>query len=967
VSGDLPHLPEAARLSPELASLGERRWHAWIEACRARGVAPPDLPADLQAHWQSVLAFSDFAARACSQWPQLVEDLARSGDLRRATEPGAYRSRVQAALAGAGDEPGLKQALRRLRAREMVRIAWRDLVGAADLAETLTELSGFADAVLDATLGWLHEAQARALGVPEDPAGDPQRLVILALGKLGGGELNFSSDVDLVFALPQEGRTVGGRRELTSSEFFIRLGQRLIGVLSDRTPEGFVFRVDMRLRPFGASGPLVVTFDGMEHYYQSHGRDWERYALIKARPVAGDLEAGARLLDGLRPFVFRRYLDYGAYEALREMKALVAQEVARKGMHSDLKLGPGGIREIEFIAQALQLVRGGREPALRQRPLLPVLAALGAGGHLPSAATEELAEAYRFLRRAEHRVQEQDDRQTQALPKDALGQERLACAMGFADWSTFTAALHGHRRRVEGHFQRVFPASRPAAEPAGGEPWRAVWLGLATEAALLAQLTARGFEPAEEAGRQLEHLRGCRAVRLMSRQGRQRLDRLMPLLLEALADEQDPSETLRRVLPLLEATARRSVYLALLAEHPDALAQLVRLCAASPWIAEHLARYPILLDELLDPRTLYAPPDRAGLAQELERALERVPAGDAEQEMEALRLFKQTNVLRVAAADLSRSMRLMVVSDHLTWIAEVILGRVLTLAWRDLTARHGTPRCRMDGQWLQPSFGIVAYGKLGGIELGYGSDLDLVFLHTSAGEDQATDGPRPVPNGVFFNRLASRIIHLLTAHTATGVLYPVDARLRPSGGAGLMVSSMEAFEHYQQTQAWTWEHQALVRARPVVASPELAVRFEAARLGALTRERDPQQLRREVREMRARMREHLGIRRPGRFDLKHDLGGIADIEFMVQYLALRWGREHPQVLRYTDNVRLIDGLAAAGRLDPEEARLLADAYRAYRAQVHALALQGREAVVDGDAVAELPRRVTALWGRLLEA
>jgi len=960
-----PPLREPLPLSDELARLGESRWQAFLRTCQARGLAAPELSPELRASWQTVWALSDYLHRTCEQRPQVVEDLVQSGQLLRPAASASYQGQVASATAQARDEPGLKLALRRLRAREMVRIAWRDLVGAADLEETVAELSGFADAVLDETLAWLHDALAREIGVPEGPGGEPQRLVILALGKLGGGELNFSSDVDLIFALPEEGRTAGGRRELTSSEFFIRLGQRLIGVLSDRTPEGFVFRVDMRLRPFGASGALVMTFDGMEHYYQSHGRDWERYALIKARPVAGDRAAGERLLETLRPFVFRRYLDYGAYESLREMKALVAQEVSRKGMHSDLKLGPGGIREIEFIAQALQLVRGGREPALRGRSLLPALEALSAGGHLPQEVAGQLAAAYRFLRRAEHRVQEQDDRQTQALPKDPLGQTRLASGMGCPDWSTFAAALHGHRRRVETHFQRVFPASRQEGGRASGDAWSALWRGLGTPP--LAQLAARGLEPAEEAHRQLEHLRGCRAVRLMSSHGRQRLDRLMPLLLESLTRDQAPVETLRRVVPLLEATARRSVYLALLAEHPEALAQLVRLCAASPWIAEHLARYPILLDELLDPRTLYAPPDRPGLAEELERSLERIPAGDAEQEMEALRLFKQTNVLRVAAADVSRSMPLMVVSDHLTWIAEVVLARVLALAWRDLTGRHGTPQCRTGGQWVRPTFGIIAYGKLGGIELGYGSDLDLVFLHTSTGEEQATDGERPVANAVFFNRLASRIIHLLTAHTATGVLYPVDARLRPSGSSGLMVSSMEAFEEYQRTRAWTWEHQALVRARPVVTTPEITRRFEAARLAALTRARDAEALRREVREMREKMREHLGGRDPRRFDLKQDPGGIADIEFMVQYLALRWGHEHPQVLRYTDNIRLIEGLAGAGRLALVDAELLADAYRAYRARVHALALQGVDAVVEGEAFGDLRGRVVDLWGHLLAA
>ncbi|MCU0935856.1 MAG: bifunctional [glutamate--ammonia ligase]-adenylyl-L-tyrosine phosphorylase/[glutamate--ammonia-ligase] adenylyltransferase [Gammaproteobacteria bacterium] len=956
------------RLTPELASLAEERGLAHAQACATAGLTP--LAPDDRAgeRWRTLWALSDFAARTCLRQPGLPGDLAASGDLDAPYPEGSYRRRVAAALAPVGDESALLAALRRLRAREMVRIAWRDLNGLADLNETVHELSDLADAVIDGALGWLHEAQSGDLGRPRTQAGEPQQLVVLAMGKLGGRELNFSSDVDLVFAVNEDGRTAGGRRDLSSVEYFVRLGQRLIAALGERTPEGFVFRVDMRLRPFGNSGPLVMTFDGLETYYQTHGREWERYALVKARPVAGDVAAGERLLEGLRPFVYRKYLDFGAIESLREMKALVAQEVSRKGMQADLKLGPGGIREVEFIAQVFQLIRGGREPSLRGRSLLPTLAALAGRGDLPEQTVRELADAYVFLRRAEHRVQAIDDRQTQALPSDALGQARLACGMGFGDWKAFALALQVHREGVEGHFQRVFSAAGGASGGDAHETWAVLWAGRLSGDAAERALTDSGFSPAGETLDRLDRLRASRTVRLMSPQGRDRLDRLMPLLLARAASTAAAPETLRRLLPLLEATARRSVYLALLIEHPDALARLVQLCSASPWIADHLARYPILLDELLDPRTLFAPPGREGLAGDLAQQMARVEGGDVEEEMDALRLFKQARVLRVAAADVSRALRLMVVSDHLSWLAEVILERVLELARRDLVARHGRPRCRVDGRWQYPSFGIIAYGKLGGLELGYGSDLDLVFLHTSAGEEQTTEGERPVPNAVFFSRLGARIVHLLTARTAAGVLYEVDMRLRPSGSSGLLVSSMDAFEAYQRDEAWIWEHQALVRARPVVGEPALVARFEAARLSALTRERDAETLRREVREMREKMREHLAAGGAGRFDLKQDRGGIADIEFLVQYLALRWGRAHPVVLRYTDNVRLLEGLTVGGCLPATEATLLTQAYLAFRARAHALALQGLEGVVHEDA--ELTRfrdGVAALWHRLMES
>lgn len=955
-------------LTPELARLAEEREHACAEAFLSAGLPPLAGGGAVAAERRVVWALSDFAALTCIRHPELLHDLSASGDLTAPYRAGAYPRRVAAALARAGDEAGLKAALRRLRAREMVRIAWRDLTGRADLAETLRDLSGLADAVIDGALGWLHAAQSRDLGEPRAPDGRPQRLVVLAMGKLGGEELNFSSDVDLVFAIPEDGRTTGGRRDLSSVEYFVRLGQRLITVLGERTPDGFVFRVDMRLRPFGGSGPLVMTFDGMEAYYQGHGREWERYALIKARPVAGDLAAGERLLAALRPFVYRRYLDFGAIESLREMKALVAQEVARKGMGDDLKLGPGGIREVEFIVQVFQLIRGGREPALRSRGLLATLAALGDRGDLPGETVRELAAAYTFLRRAENRLQALDDRQTQALPTDPLGRARLTCALGHGGWEELSRVLQAHRDRVEAHFQRVFSTGAQASGGAPDDPWSLLWAGRLQDDAAERTLTDHGFSPARESLQRLDDLRSGHAVRWMSRQGRERLDRLMPRLLSGAAATAAPGETLRRLVPLLEATARRSVYLALLLEHPDALERLVRLCAASPWIAEQLARYPILLDELLDPATLYAPPGRDGLARELAQQLARVPAGDGEEEMDALRLFKQAQVLRIAAADVAHALRLMVVSDHLTWLAEAILAQVLELAWRDLVARHGRPRCRVGGAWESPSFGVIAYGKLGGLELGYGSDLDLVFLHTSSGEDAHTDGEPSVPNSVFFARLGARIVHFLTTRTSAGVLYEVDTRLRPSGASGLLVSSMDAFESYQREEAWTWEHQALVRARAVAGEPALVARFESARLAALTRPRDPEALRGEVRAMREKMRQHLATGGGGRLDLKQDRGGIADIEFLVQYLALRWGHTYPEVLRFTDNVRLLEGLTASGCLPATDAATLTQAYLAFRARAHAQALQGEQAVVPEDeALARLREDVTALWHRLMES
>ncbi len=952
-----PPLPET------LQTVGHASWQAFLEAA---GDHAGDATA-WTGEGQRLLALSDFVARVATTRPRVVADLMAAGDLERDYAPGEFRQRTTAALAEAADEATLIDALRRLRQREMVRIAWRDLAGRAGLQTTMTELSRFCEAVVEHTLERLHRWQAAKYGEPLDADGRRQSMVVVAMGKLGAGELNFSSDIDLIFAFGSDGETVGGRRRVSHQEFFIRLGQRLIHALTTPTPDGIVFRVDMRLRPFGASGPLVVSFDAMEEYYQGHGRDWERYAWIKARPIAGEAAAREQLMTALRPFVYRRYLDYGAYQALRDMKALVDQEVRRKGLDHNIKIGRGGIRSIEFIGQAFQLIRGGRDTALQQPGLATVLELLAERGLLPAAVMTGLQEAYTFLRNTEHRLQEADDRQTQALPQDALGRARLACAMGYADWPAFLQALDGHRDFVEGCFADVFTAP-DEEEPAGISPLRALWEADPPDPAQATDLLRRrGYDDPQAALSRLHALKESYGVRAMSAQGRRRLDRLVPLVLEAAGTHPNPQVTLTRLLDLIQAVARRSVYIALLAEHPVALEQLVKLCSSSPWISAHITRFPILLDELLDPRTLYNPPDREGLTQELALLMDNVAAGDTEQEMDTLRLYGQTNVLRVAAADIAGVLPLMKVSDHLSDIAEVILDTCLDLAWRDTTARHGIPTCVVDGERREAGFLIVAYGKLGGLELGYGSDLDLVFLHGSAGTEQHTDGARRTDNDTFFARLGKRLTHLLTTHTAGGTLYEVDLRLRPSGASGLLVSRMGAFADYQRERAWTWEHQALVRARAVVGDAHLRERFETVRRDVLCQPREPETLRAEVTRMRERMRRELSKGTAEHFDLKQDRGGIADIEFMVQYGVLLWASTHPAVVHYTDNIRILEAFSAEGLMPAPDAGLLAEAYRAYRGRGHRCALAQVPALVPHSEFQGYATGVAALWERMMEA
>ncbi|MDQ3774213.1 MAG: bifunctional [glutamate--ammonia ligase]-adenylyl-L-tyrosine phosphorylase/[glutamate--ammonia-ligase] adenylyltransferase [Pseudomonadota bacterium] len=919
---------------PLLRPESERYWEQLHPA-----LCPGPDPGLCQALRQ-VCACSPFVACHFARDPSRLAELLASGELGRRLTAAEYRARAEAASAGAEDEAALMSRLRRLRHRELVRIAWRDIRGDAGLADTMAELSDFADAVLAATLGWLHRAQVAALGSPCDGTGALQTLIVLAMGKLGAQELNFSSDIDLILCYPAEGETRGGPGTLSNQAFFERQGQRLIRALSEVTADGFVFRVDMRLRPFGDAGPLVMSFDALERYYEAHGRDWERYALIKARPAAGDAAAGQRLVARLLPFVYRRYLDFGAIGALREMKRLIDEEVKRKGLASNIKQGPGGIREIEFIGQTFQLIHGGRRPILRARPILEVLEHLARLGHLPAAAVADLSGAYAFLRTTEHRLQEIDDRQTQALPERDVPRARIAYGMGYPDWAAFLAALDAHRERVQHHFNRL--VLRPEAPD--GAPWQP----RQGTAERVSRLAALGFTDPDPALRALDTLYASAAVRRLTPVERERLDRVLPALLAATARLREPATTLGRVLAIVEAIAKRSVYLILLEEHPAALRQLVELCAASPWIASYLARQPVLLDELIDPRTLYAPPTARELTAALAAQLSHVSPGDLEQEMDALRHFKHAQFLRVAAADVAGILPVPAVSDHLSAIAETVLKSALALAQRDLELRHGP-------ETAAGAFAVVAYGKLGGIELGYGSDLDLVFLY---------EGPAALQER--YTRLAQRIIHLLATVTPAGKVFDVDTRLRPSGASGLLVSSLSAYREYQTHDAWTWEHQALVRARVVGGDSHAVQRFSSIRTETLARVRDGAELRREVREMRAHMRAELENRTPGGFDLKQGEGGLTDIEFLVQYAVLRWAASRPVLATHTENCRLLAILGDTGVLTRDDAAALTEANFAYRKRLHALALAERPALVGERELEPERARVGALWRRLLE-
>ena len=926
--------------------------------------------ASLEAQRARVVAASKFADETFQREPELLEDLLGSGDLERSYAEDQYQQVLLEKLSGCEDDNDLNQILRRFRRREMLRILWRDFNRLAHTMETTRDTSLLAEACVQQAQAWWHRELARNHGEPRNAGGEIQQLIVLAMGKLGARELNLSSDIDLIFCFPEKGNTDGEKRALSNQEFFTRLGQKLIASLDQVTADGFVFRVDMRLRPYGGSGALVLSFPAMEEYYQEQGRDWERYALIKARVISGDPQRGHELMASLRPFVYRRYIDFGAIESLRAMKHMISAEVRRRGLEADVKLGAGGIREVEFIVQCFQLIRGGRSSRLRQAPLLPVLAALVDEGCLPAGAAGELEQAYYFLRDTEHAIQGYEDRQSQTLPADAIAQEALLAAMDYASWDEFLAELNGHRARVSDHFAALIA---PPEEEGAEEDIPLTW----PEAIDADTLEKVGFKDGATLEKALVELRDSNRVRHLQAEGRTRLDQFMPRLLAAAAPLESGDDAVLRLLPLVQAVVRRSAYLALLLENPAALEELVLLCGACPLIPEQISRNPVLLDELLDVASLYSAPDRDALASELQQQLTRLAPDDLEARMEALRYFKAAQQLRVAASEVTERLPLMKVSDKLTFLAEVILEQALEMAWQDMTRRHGYPRRDVDGEQVSVGkedlsscgFVIIGYGKLGGLELGHGSDLDLVFVYDS-GLKGSTDGDRPLDCPVFFTRLGQRIIHILDTRTAMGSLYEIDMRLRPSGDSGMLVTSYRAFTEYQESSAWTWEHQALVRARVIAGDKALAEQCAQLRKAVLCQPRDVAELRQEVVEMRQKMRDHLlprGAEERGEFHLKQGVGGIVDIEFMVQYAVLAWSHQAPELATWSDNIRILETLSRHELFTEEDSRALIDAYISYRSAAHQLALQRQPDIVDDGEYAPERAVVGAKWAALMQA
>jgi len=845
-----------------------------------------------------LLALSDFAWRCLESQPTLKDWLLCKDEIQNRHVTSPFDSIELSDI----DDAKCNQILRKYREKYWLKVAFLDLCCNNPIADSINYISQLADMLIDSANQWAHAQVAKVNGEPLDEQSQAMPLMVLGMGKLGGQELNYSSDIDLIFAYPRSTKTQGGRRSLEAQVFYTKVAQKLIASLNQATGDGQVFRVDMRLRPFGESGPLVMSFNAIEDYYQEQGRDWERYAMLKGRLIGTPNKYWDEFIKLLKPFVYRRYIDFSVIESLRKMKLMIAQEVRRKRLTNNIKLGAGGIREVEFIVQALQMVRGGREANLQTQSLLKALNELALSQVIDEQEASELKRNYLYLRKVEQYLQIFDDQQTQTLPDDELNQQRLNLLLEQADFAATLSTIEKVMKQVNGEFALVIgeeTAPLDTCEGAFISAWDHGDVGFLKEARDEWQTPLNDFK-----------LRLSKVN--IGNRGRDTLDKLMPVLLSQLNDFN--------------------------------------------------SRYPILLDELIDPAVLYKPTPLTAYKDEIRQYFLRIEHDDLELQMESLRQFKQTHQLRIAAADATGVLDVMKVSDHLTVLAEAIVDQAVNIAWHNTVKRFGMPPGTDDEN---KGFAVIAYGKTGGLEVGYDSDLDLVFVHNHDGSSQ-TNGEKPIDSRQFYLKLAQRLMHLFNTRTASGILYELDTRLRPEGASGLLAINLESFNHYQQTQAWTWEHQALVRARLILGQNDLIDRFSQIRKNILCQQRDHTVLKADVIKMREKMRDHLAKGNTEQFDLKQDVGGMADIEFITQYLVLKHANEFEQLTVYSDNVRILTDAANIGCITKEQKQQLIKAYIDYRSCYHVLSLDQKGKLISREAFLQDITNVTKIWNSIFE-
>ena len=847
----------------------------------------------------------------------------------------------------------LNKAMRRLRNLVICTLIKRDLENKADLNEVVTTISEFADFVVVNHLKALHAELCETHGVPiGEDSGIEQELIVLGMGKLGGYELNVSSDIDLIFCYAEDGETKiinDKQRCLSNHEFFSRLGKKLIAAISEITEDGFSFRVDMALRPNGNSGPLVASFAMVEEYFMIQGREWERYAWVKARAITGKADDITLLDKIIRPFVYRRYLDYGSIDSLRSMHAQIRAEVVRQETKhpersNNVKLGRGGIREVEFLAQVFQLIRGGREAHLRDRSTRNTLNTLAKKGILDPAIVHRLLDSYTFLRNLEHRLQYLDDAQTHTFPVHSEDQLRIAQMMCCVDVDELLEKLQPHRAFVAEQFDAMFKDKANSDDELEQELLAGNLANSDNEEMLAAQLSKAGFSDSVSAARRLTATWNSPKLQTLSEASRNKLVALVNSSLTLIA-KQDNNHLIcwNRLLDFMEAIARRSAYLALLTEYPHALARVVRMMGASEWAAIFLTRHPILLDELLDESSLHQRPDWVAFKNDLQQQLAQ-HKGDTERQMEVLRELHHAMQFRLLAQDLEGQLSVEHLADELSQLADLIVAATMQAAWETIASRHRPV----------PQFAVIAYGKLGGKELGYASDLDVIFLY----DDDDQDAPAN------YAKLAQRFITWMTSHTPAGILFDIDIALRPDGASGLLVSSVTSFAKYQEKSAWLWEHQALTRARYCAGDANIGERFEKIRDQVLSQERDPATLSREILNMRQKMHE-AHINRSDLFDLKHDAGGMIDIEFIVQHLVLRYSHQFPQLTANIGNIALLKRCGELGLIDTQLAEQTSIAYRWFRKLQHGIRLQGEDrARISHDKIMQEAESTKRLWNTL---
>lgn len=923
-------------------------------------------------HFKLAITLSDFVLTSALQAPELVMELFVNKTVYLQSTP-SYLKLLMDLLSDCQSEEQLNRLLRRFRLQQMVNIAIADLVLDIKLESSLERLSLLADALIQSSLYWLTQFCQNKWGTPTSIDGEAQHLLVYGMGKLGGKELNFSSDIDLIFVYPHSGETQGCRRRLDNQQFFTRLAQKLITSLHQHTADGFVYRVDMRLRPFGESGPLVLTFSAMEDYYQEQGRDWERYAMLKARvipSICGENHYHQELSSLLRPFVYRRYIDFSVIDSLRRMKNMISQEVRRKQLVNNIKLGAGGIREIEFIVQVFQLIRGGRVKELQQRRLLSVLPELVIANEIKEDSKVILENAYCFLRRVENILQALADKQTQTLPDNELDKQRLIQVLNFDSWHDFIQVLETHMNGVHKKFEQLIGIDSPNHQ-AEDQHWYTLWHSRWSDEesiAWLEQEQADGNTHAwncKDIWHLLSDFREDASKRSIGTRGRQVLDRLIPQLICHIQQAKQAEFVLERVLHVFKKIVTRTAYLELLFENEGALKQLIHLCQASNWVTDYIAKYPILLDELIDPTLLHNPPQLSAYGVELRESMLRIPEEDLEAQMDGLRLFKQAQQLRIAAADIAGVLDVKKVSQHLTALAESIINEVINIAWQQVASRFGIPNSTIDHD--SKGFAVIAYGKAGGNELNYGSDLDLVFLHHSPEGDETTglaNGDKVVSASQFYMKLAQRIMHIFNTRMNSGILYELDMRLRPSGNAGLLVIHVNAFGQYQQQEAWTWEHQALVRARVIYGNKTIKNEFEQIRKQVLTQKRELEQLKTDVTNMREKMRNHLDKSTDDLIDIKQGVGGLVDIEFLAQYLVLAYSHQHNDLAEQCDNLGIFKLLAGVEILTEAEQNLLVNCYQKLRDFSHKATLQN-EALLIIQSLLKEQDKVVELWKKFI--